>query len=265
LAGGKLYSYVAGTTTLQATYADAEKVQINANPVVLDSSGQAKIFMDALQYKFVLQDANGVQQWSVDNISGAPPLSDVTSVFGRTGAVVAISGDYTCGQVTGAVCSLPTLHYQTVSANGTTATQRDKLNLLNGTGIAVTCADNSGANSTDCTIAQTGGGGTARTCNSIGCYRIDADGTIEQWVTDTASFTTRGSSSITWPIPFPTSCSNVQATVQFNSAIVTTNAQGVAFYVQPGDCKTAVSLYHDVRTDGSVDGPFHAVIYGIGW
>jgi hypothetical protein len=57
----------------------------------------------------------------------------------------------------------------------------------------------------------------------------------------------------------------VQATVQFNSTLTGTNWQGAAFYVQPGDCKTSVSLYVDTRSDGSVDGPFHAMVYGIGW
>jgi hypothetical protein len=107
--------------------------------------------------------------------------------------------------------------------------------------------------------------GTPRTCNANGCYRIDGDGTIEQWATGVSSFTSRGTTFITWPIPFPNACSNVQATVQFNSTLTGTNWQGAAFYVQPGDCKTSVSLYVDTRSDGSVDGPFHAMVYGIGW
>ncbi|HEV2709162.1 MAG TPA: hypothetical protein VGU67_03015 [Edaphobacter sp.] len=196
---------------------------------------------------------------------GTPASAPVTSVFGRAGNVSANTGDYNCGMVTGSICSLPTFYYQTVAANGSSQTQRGRLNLNSGTNSTVSCVDNAGANSTDCTISSSGAGGTARTCNSIGCYRIDADGTIEQWVTDTNSFTTRGTSSITWPIPFPTSCSNVQTTAQFDSPITTTNAQGAAFYPQPGDCRTSVTLYHDIRSDGSVDGPFHAVVYAVGW
>lgn len=68
LAGGKLYSYLAGTTTLQATYANATGTA-NANPVVLDSAGRADVWLDpTLAYKIVLQDANGVQIYSEDNI-----------------------------------------------------------------------------------------------------------------------------------------------------------------------------------------------------
>jgi hypothetical protein len=152
LAGGKLFSYAAGTSTLLATYADAARATPNSNPVILDSTGQAKVFMGLANYKFILQDANGVQQWTIDSVNGAPPPSAVTSVFGRTGAVAALSGDYSCGQITGAVCSLPTIRYQTVQANGSTQTQRSKINLISGTQITVACADNSGNDSTDCTI-----------------------------------------------------------------------------------------------------------------
>lgn len=265
LSGGKLWTYAAGSSTLLPTYTSAGGTQPNANPVVLSSTGEGIIFMGPSLYKFVLTDANDVQQWSIDNINGAPPPPAVSSVFGRTGAVVAVSGDYTCGQVTGAVCSIPTLHYQTVQANGAAQAQRDNLNLKNGTNITVSCADNAGANSTDCTITAPGAGGTPRTCNSIGCYQIDPDGTIKQWVTGTTSFTGRGQTSITWPIPFPTSCSNVQVTPQFNSHLSSGNWQGAAFYVQPDDCKSAVQLYVDIRGDGSVDAPFHAMVYGVGW
>jgi hypothetical protein len=98
LAGGKLYTYAASSSTPQATYADAGGSSPNTNPVILDSTGQAKIFLAPLSYKFILQDANGVQQWTVDNISGNPFTAPVTSVFGRTGGVVAVSGDYTCSR-----------------------------------------------------------------------------------------------------------------------------------------------------------------------
>jgi hypothetical protein len=154
LSGGKLYTYIAGSSTPQSTYADPGGTSPNTNPVILDSTGSAKIFLAPQNYKFVLQDSNGVQQWTVDNITGDPPRSDVTSVFGRTGAVVAVTGDYTCSQITGAVCSIPTIYYQTIRNGGTDLAQRAKLNLIAGTNTGVTCADNSGGNSTDCTFTN---------------------------------------------------------------------------------------------------------------
>ena len=206
LAGGKLFTYAAGTSTPLATYADAAGAAPNANPVVLDSTGTAKIFLGPAAYKFMLQNANGVQQWTVDNINGAPPVAGATSVFGRTGAVVAVTGDYTCAQVTGAVCSTPTIYYQTIGADGTSAsTQRDRLNLVSGTNVTVTCADNATTDSTDCTFNGTGSA-TPRTCNANGCYRIEGDGTIEQWGVATGC---GGSSacnvSVTFPTPFTVS------------------------------------------------------------
>lgn len=69
LVGGQLFSYQAGTSTPLATYTDQGGLTPNANPVILDSSGQASVWMSSAAYKFVLQDANGVTQWTVDNVS----------------------------------------------------------------------------------------------------------------------------------------------------------------------------------------------------
>lgn len=73
LVGGKVYIYLAGTTTLTATYADAEKVTTNTNPVILDARGEANIFLDpANNYKFVVQDSAGAAIYTQDNISVTP-------------------------------------------------------------------------------------------------------------------------------------------------------------------------------------------------
>ena len=44
LSGGKVYTYAAGTTTPQTTWSDAAGTVANANPVILDSRGEASIF-----------------------------------------------------------------------------------------------------------------------------------------------------------------------------------------------------------------------------
>ena len=54
-------------------------------------------------------------------------------------------------------------YYQTVQANGSSQTQEPKLNLKSGTNATVSCADNPGASSTDCTVSATGGGSGAWT------------------------------------------------------------------------------------------------------
>lgn len=71
LAGGKLYSYIAGTSTPQATYTDQGGGTANANPVVLDANGEADVWLDPeLSYKFVLKDSDDATQWTVDDVIG---------------------------------------------------------------------------------------------------------------------------------------------------------------------------------------------------
>ena len=71
LAGGKIYSYEAGTSTPKATYSEATGTTANANPTILDSRGEAAIYLSGT-YKIVLKDADDVQLWSIDNVSAMP-------------------------------------------------------------------------------------------------------------------------------------------------------------------------------------------------
>jgi len=71
LAGGKLYTYAAGTTTPLATYTDDTGATANTNPIILDSRGEASIWLSGDPYKFKLTDANDVEIWTVDDIT--PP------------------------------------------------------------------------------------------------------------------------------------------------------------------------------------------------
>ena len=49
---------------------------------------------------------------------------------------------------------LPASAYATVGDDGTSQTQRGRINLISGNGVTVSCADNSGTNSTDCTVSS---------------------------------------------------------------------------------------------------------------
>ena len=72
LANGLLYSYIAGTTTPQATYTDSTGGTPNTNPVVLNARGEANVWLNPTQgYKLVLTDSLGNQVWSVDGIIGS--------------------------------------------------------------------------------------------------------------------------------------------------------------------------------------------------
>lgn len=68
LAGGKLYTYEAGTSTEKATYTTAAGTVENANPVVLDASGRAVVFLSG-SYKFTLKDSADVTIRTTDNVS----------------------------------------------------------------------------------------------------------------------------------------------------------------------------------------------------
>jgi hypothetical protein len=73
LAGGLIYTYQAGSSTPLATYSDNGGVYANTNPIVLGSDGrpQTEIWLTyGYNYKFVLQDANGVTIQTYDNLYG---------------------------------------------------------------------------------------------------------------------------------------------------------------------------------------------------
>ena len=55
LAGAKLCSYAAGTSTPLATFADYTGKSYNTNPVTLDANGRASVWIGSLYYKFVLR------------------------------------------------------------------------------------------------------------------------------------------------------------------------------------------------------------------
>jgi hypothetical protein len=85
LAGGKLYTYVAGSpNTPKATYIDYNKSSSNTNPVILDSAGEADIWLDG-NYKLYLTDANDVAQWAnpIDNVQS---INQVTTTYTTTGS-----------------------------------------------------------------------------------------------------------------------------------------------------------------------------------
>lgn len=69
LAGGKLYSYDAGTLTPRATYQDQAEATANDNPTILDANGEADVWIDSSAYRFILHDSNDVEIFDIDNIS----------------------------------------------------------------------------------------------------------------------------------------------------------------------------------------------------
>ena len=98
LVGGKIYTYAAGTSTPIATYVDSAAVTTNTNPIILDSYGQANIWLiNTTGYKFVVKTSADVLLYTVDNIAipldlnsfGAPP--PIGNVTPNTGAFTTLS------------------------------------------------------------------------------------------------------------------------------------------------------------------------------
>jgi hypothetical protein len=80
LAGGKLYTYAAGTTTPQPSYTSNSGLTANANPIILDSAGRlpSEVWLTSgVSYKFVLKTSLDVEIGTYDNI---PSLLDPASL-----------------------------------------------------------------------------------------------------------------------------------------------------------------------------------------
>lgn len=67
ISGGKVYTYTAGTTTLNALYTDRDKVSSATNPIILDTYGRAEVYGAGL-YKFVVKDSDDVILYDMDNL-----------------------------------------------------------------------------------------------------------------------------------------------------------------------------------------------------
>jgi len=74
LTGGKLQTYLAGTTTPAVTYTDSSGATPWSNPIILNASGRVpgsgEIWLSDLAYKFVLTDSNDVLIATYDNVTG---------------------------------------------------------------------------------------------------------------------------------------------------------------------------------------------------
>lgn len=68
MASGLLYTYAAGTTTPLVTYTNSTGLVANTNPVILDSRGEASIWLGGVGYKFKLATPANVDVWTQDNI-----------------------------------------------------------------------------------------------------------------------------------------------------------------------------------------------------
>lgn len=86
LAGGKVFTYLAGTLTPRPTYTTQAGTTPNSNPVILDSAGRASIWLDdSAAYKFTVTTSADVPVRTEDNIQPFNTASGL-SVLGTIAA-----------------------------------------------------------------------------------------------------------------------------------------------------------------------------------
>jgi len=125
LVGGKIYTYAAGTTTPLATFTDAGGLTANTNPIILNSLGQANIWLGSSSYKFSVFTSADVLLYTVDNINApldaaglALALSSPTPIGNtvpNTGAFTTLAA--TTGNIT--TVNATTVNAATITATGT--------------------------------------------------------------------------------------------------------------------------------------------------
>lgn len=95
--GGKLYFYASGTSTPLNTYTTKALAVANPNPVVLNAAGRpgVDIFLQDLEYKVILKDANDVTIWTADPVSHRDSLlmaKTLTGAGSPNGSVAGTAG-----------------------------------------------------------------------------------------------------------------------------------------------------------------------------
>lgn len=89
LSGGKVYTYIAGTTTNKTTWTNYGETVAEANPIILDAYGRKQVFADGL-YKFVVKTSADVTLYTWDNVY----FSNYNGVLTYAGATTGSSNAY---------------------------------------------------------------------------------------------------------------------------------------------------------------------------
>ncbi|WP_227061857.1 hypothetical protein [Acinetobacter pittii] len=69
MAGGKVWTYESGTTTPKSTFSDADGNAVNTNPIILDESGRANIYLDGGAYRVRVLSVDDVLITDTDKLS----------------------------------------------------------------------------------------------------------------------------------------------------------------------------------------------------
>ena len=90
LVGGKLFTYASGTTVPLATYTDSTGNTTNANPVILDSRGEANVWLGPSRYTWVLKDSLDNLIWTAAGINSSPSAQSVPIIASASQTVFTV-------------------------------------------------------------------------------------------------------------------------------------------------------------------------------
>jgi len=113
LAGGKIYTYQAGSSTPLATYTDNTGATANANPIILGTDGRPsnEIWLTyGYNYKFILKTADDTTIQTYDNLYGIIGVQPTTGATIPAGLISMWSGS---------IGSIPSGWYLCDGSNGT--------------------------------------------------------------------------------------------------------------------------------------------------
>ena len=137
LVGGQLFTYIAGSNTPAATYTDATGTVENLNPIILDSRGEAHVWLsDELVYKYVLTKSvadGGAEIRTTDNIQanngggGGGDLSFVAHIDSTTISIEGLGTLPSPLSATAIISSIPTNALEVITSGEIPAITVDSL------------------------------------------------------------------------------------------------------------------------------------------
>jgi hypothetical protein len=211
LAGGKIYTYQAGSSTPLATYTDNTGATANANPIVLGTDGRpsSEIWLTyGYNYKFILKTADDTTIQTYDNlygIIGTQPASGATIPAGLiamwSGSIGSIpSGWYLCDGSNGTpnltdrfIVGAGSTYAVNATGGATTATLTTN-NLPAHTHVATSTVTDAGHVHNNNAGTQSGGGGTLAGGSGIGAGSVNtSQPTTSNYITVATTNTSTGS------------------------------------------------------------------------
>lgn len=239
LAGGKIYTYAAGTTTPKATFTDNTEAVPATNPIVLDAQGRATPWISG-SYKFVIYDALGNLIRTTDGVTSYSIAAAATNAYFQTfsgdGATTVFTVSQDLGTDENALFvdvdagggkGYDPLNPNAYTINGTTLTfasppavgvnnifVRAPLTLLNAASAAAAAAATSETNAaasavlasqwaslTSGIVATTDYSAKAWAIGGIGVTGVSAKGAAKEWATLTSgAVDTSGFSAKAWAV-----------------------------------------------------------------